>query len=391
MRVLFCHDGPLRKDELNKYYGTAHNDETFKRYYNIADELSVVIRVNKTSTAEAKARLSKITVSPFEVIESPNTSNLKGMLFSRRKAKKVIKEAVVNNDYIVARLPSIVGFIAIDFARKLNKPYLVEVVACPWDAFWNHSLIGKLIAPFMYLATKKRVSEASHVVYVTNDFLQRRYPTIGEHVNCSNVSLKEFDDMVIKKKIDKIMSKEEGHKIIIGTTAAVNVRYKGQQYIIEALGKLKAQGINNYEYQLVGGGNQSFLRSIAKKFDVEDQVVFLGALPHYKVFDWLDGIDIYAQPSRQEGLPRALIEAMSRGLPALGARTAGIPELLDDSYIFSNTKSNIDEIISIIKTFDKEALTKQATRDFNEAMKYKKDIIEERRKEFFLKFKMSKV
>jgi glycosyltransferase involved in cell wall biosynthesis len=386
MRVLFCHDGPLRKDEFNNYYGTAHNDETFKRYYNIADSLAVVIRVTEINKVEAEAKLSKITVSPFEVIHSPNISSLKGMLVNSKKAKEVIKEAVMKTDFVIARLPSVVGFIAIDFAKKYNKPYLVEVVACPWDAFWNHSLVGKIVAPFMYYKTRRGVKDAGHVVYVTNEFLQQRYPTIGQSVNCSNVALKEFDEAIIKNRLSKINNITNNSKLIIGTAAAIDVRYKGQQYIIEALGELKKQGITNFEYQLVGGGDQTYLEKQALKYDVIDQVKFIGSIPHKEIFEWLDTIDIYVQPSRQEGLPRALIEAMSRGLPAFGANTAGIPELLEPHFIFSNSRQNIDEICSILKDFDKDTLLEQSKRNYNESKKYDKEIIENRRRKFFQDF-----
>lgn len=387
MKVLFCHDGPLRKDEFNNYYGIAHNDDTFKRYYTIGKELSVAIRVIKTTKSKAELKFSKITISPFRVIECPDISTLKGLFLHKQKVKEIIASEIKKTDYIVARLPSFIGNIAVDIAKKLEKPYLVEVVACPWDAFWNHSFKGKLVAPFMYLATKKRVRDAKYVVYVTNEFLQKRYPTIGESTNCSNVSLTEFNDDILESRLEKISNMDKQNKIIIGTTAAVDVRYKGQQYVIKALSKLNKKGITNYEYQLVGGGNQSFLKSIANKYNVAEQVKFLGPIPHDEVFKWLDTIDIYVQPSRQEGLPRALIEAMSRGLPAFGAKTGGTPELLDSIFIFSNTRKNIDEICSILELFDKNVMLKQAERNFKEAKKYDKTIIEERRKEFFLDFK----
>ncbi len=96
---------------------------------------------------------------------------------------------------------------------------------------------------------------------------------------------------------------------------------------------------------------------------------------HEDVFNWLETIDIYTQPSRQEGLPRALIEAMSRGLPAFGARTAGIPELLEKEFIFSNTKYNIDEICSILVGFSKEKMLSQSIYNFNEAKKVQKRVL----------------
>lgn len=389
MKVLFCHDGPLRKDEHNNYYGAAHNDDTFSRYYNIANELGVAIRVSDISSKEANEKLSKISVTPFEVIECPNTLSLKGILFDKQKMKEIVRKEVEKADYIVARIPSMTGFIAIDIAKKLKKPYLVELVTCPWDAFWNHSVKGKLIAPFMYNTTKKSVKDAPYVVYVTNEFLQKRYPTKGKNESCSNVSLKEFDSATLDNRLKKISKINSNTKLVIGTTAAVDVRFKGQQYIIKALGELKKRGITNLEYQLVGGGNQEYLKSVAEQYNVNDQVKFLGALPHNKVFNWLDSIDLYTQPSRQEGLPRALIEAMSRGLPAFGARTAGIPELLQDKFIFNNTRNNINEIcqILLILTFDLETMTAQSKRNYEESKKYEKSIIESRRKSFFQQFR----
>ncbi len=155
MRVLFCHDGPVRIDELGNHYGTAHNDDTFIRYYDIADSLAVAMRVARISSREANKGLSRITVSPFEVVECPNIASLKGQLINKKIAKDILDDEVQRSDYIIARLPSFIGFIAVDMAKKHNKPYLVEVVSCPWDVLWNYNLKGKLLAPAMYASTKK--------------------------------------------------------------------------------------------------------------------------------------------------------------------------------------------------------------------------------------------
>ena len=110
-------------------------------------------------------------------------------------------------------------------------------------------------------------------------------------------------------------------KLVLGTAAAVNVAFKGQRYVIEALARLKAAGRTDVEYRLAGGGDPTALRELAQRLGVAEQVAFAGSLPHDAVFSWLDGLDLYIQPSLQEGLPRALIEAMSRGLPAFAAHT----------------------------------------------------------------------
>ncbi len=386
MKLLFAHDHTFYKHN-NKYYSTGGlSKEMLERYTNVFDEVIVISRQKKLM--ENNDKLTLASTERVEFVEIPNFKSIRN-IYKLFRAEQIINNEIVNCDLLIARLPSSIGSIAIKYAKKFNKPYLVEVVACSWDELWNHSLKGKIIAQYMYLKTKKLVNEAKYVVYVTNKFLQRRYPTKGKSVNCSNVALKEFDDNVLKARLNKINNMKGNSRIVIGTTAAVDVRYKGQQFVIEALGKLKKQGITNYEYQLVGGGDQTYLKSVAEKYNVTEQVKFLGSIPHDKVFDWLDTIDIYVQPSRQEGLPRALIEAMSRGLPAFGAKTAGIPELLEPEYIFSNTRRNIDEICNILQSFNKYTMSTQAKRNYAEAKKYDKVIIEERRKKFFMDFKNS--
>ena len=387
MRVLFCHDGPITKDQYGNYYWIAHNDKTFKRYYNIAEELAVVIRVKEIPKEEIGEKLSKISVSPFEVIKCYNTNSLKGVLVNRRKNIEIIKKEIKKSDYVIVRLPSMIGFIASKYAKKYKVPCFVEVVACPWDAFWNHSMKGKLVAPFMWYYTKKHIKNSKYVLYVTNQFLQKRYPTRGKNIGCSDVALKDFNDSILEKRIDKI-DHSKG-KLVLGTTAAVNVRYKGQQYVIEALGKLKKEGITDFEYQLVGSGDTSYLNGIAKRYGVEENVKFIGSLSHEQVFEWLDKIDIYIQPSRQEGLPRGLVEAMSRGLPAVGARTGGIPELIKEKYIFSNSNQNIDEICRILKSYSKETLSQQAKENFEIAKQYTFEELNVKREEFYREFRES--
>lgn len=384
MKLVFAHDHVFYQYK-DKFYSTGGlSKEMLERYTQVFEEVVVISRQKKIN--EYFDNLTLASTKNVKFVKIPDFKSIKNY-FTILEAKNKINKVILQADALIARLPSSIGSLAVKTAKKHNKPYLIEMVACPWDAYWNHSLKGKIIAPFAYLGTKKEVKEADYVVYVTNKFLQKRYPTKGKDVNCSNVSLKDFDENILELRIKKINNLKPGSKIIIGTTAAVNVKYKGQQYVIQALGKLKKQGITNYEYQLVGSGDQSYLKSVAKKYDVIDQVKFLGQKRHDEVFEWLDTIDIYVQPSRQEGLPRALIEAMSRGLPAFGAKTAGIPELLQEEFLFSNTRKNIDEICNILINFDKEKMIKQANFNYKVAKRYDRLTIEKRRQEFFKYFK----
>lgn len=388
MKALFCYDGPLYKDENGNYHDSILDDQMFERYFKVADSLDIVIRTRDVDSKEATLRMKRLSNPKINVWECPSLSSVRNLISNRKKALAIIEERVRRADLVFIRVPSLIGNLAVDVCRKLGKKYLVEVVGCPWDAYWNYSLKGKLMAWPAMKIMRAKVKNAPYVLYVTNKFLQQRYPTAGQCVACSNVELKDVDSDVLERRVEQINAWDASQKFVIGTAAALDVRYKGQEYVIKALGVLKKKGVENIEYQLVGSGSYDYLKNVAKKCGVLEQVKFIGLLPHAKVFDWMDGLNAYVQPSRQEGLPRSVIEAMSRALPCLGAKTAGIPELLDESCIFSNSRTETREICQLLRHLlvDKTWTLQMAEKNYNESLEYRKDILYCRRAEFFQAF-----
>ena len=383
MKALFCYDGPLYKDSEGNYYDSILNDQMFERYFKIATELEIIIRTRDIDAKSGSKKMGRLSNPNISVVECPNLSSISGLVKGYAAVEKLLEERVESTDIAFIRLPSVIGNLAVDVCRKTGKKYLIEVVGCPWDSYWNYSLKGKIVAPAAMLSMKRRVASAPYVLYVTNQFLQNRYPTKGKQVNCSNVELAPMNEEILTRRIEKISQQKA--KFCVGTAAGLDVLYKGQQYVIKALGELKKEGVTSIEYQLIGGGTGDYLRQVAKECGVEDQVKIIGQMPHDAVFAWLDELDTYIQPSRQEGLPRSLIEGMSRGLPCLGAKTAGIPELLDADFVFSNSTTEVAEIATLLKRLiaNKNLQEKQAKRNFEEAKKYQREILVDRRTEFF--------
>lgn len=393
MKLLYVSEHRFIKKKNGDVFTTGQMSENyFSRFKDGFEQVSVIGLCEDENEANTGKIIERVDLNSdfvqYVLIHSSGT--IIGRLDANRRIKKEYNKLLSFYDRVATKAPSLIIDFVVRRARIYNVPFLIEMVGCPWDALWNHGLKGKIIAPLVWFNVRKAIRNAPYVVYVTNNFLQQRYPTKGINTNCSNVSLNEFDEEILKARIEKISKINLSDKIIIGTTAAVNVKYKGQQYIIEALSKLKKQGILGFEYQLVGGGDPTYLKSVAAKFDVLDQVKFLGSMPHDEVFDWLDTIDIYAQPSTTEGLPRSLIEAMSCGIPAFGSEAGGIPELLNSKMIFSNSKSRIDEILLIMQELSKDEMLIQAKRNFEESKKYDAKIINKRREEFIAKFCVSK-
>ena len=361
MNLAFFHDHKFRFDGKQYYSTGGLSENALARYSALFDNVAVYARVIPMAKDE---KLSPITNEHVRIID------YRGADLGREIAK---------SDFVVARIPSLVGIIAALKAKQLKRKYLLEVVGCPWDALWNHSIRGKILALPMTLLMKLVVRNSPYVVYVTRRFLQKRYPTRGKSVAISNVDISMKDADILEKRLSRIARRES--PLIIGTTAALDVAYKGQRYVIEALGKLRRQGIERFKYELVGSGDPAFLQGISGQEGVADLVEIIGPMPHGEVLRWLERVDVYIQPSKQEGLPRALIEAMSRGCLAFGSRTAGIPELLPEKYLFS--KGSRKEIARLLKSVSIEEMTDAAKINIDAANQYNRDVLNARRKEFF--------
>lgn len=380
-KVLFVHDGPiLSNQDLTVFYGVHYNDELINRYLFFGNKVSFLMR-HQVIKDNDTSRYSKITNKAFNFIDLPNFKSIK-TYNKKSQSIKIIKKAVDAHDVIILRLPSAAGTIAFKYAKTKNKPILIEMVACVYDALWNYDWRGKLIAKYKMKKYQSILKSATHVIYVTDIFLQSRYPTNGKSIGCSDVILKNPDETILEKRLDKINNLS--NEIILGTISAVDVIYKGQAEVIGAIA-VKNNKQNAFKYKIVGQGNPTRLTNLINKLQVNDDVDILGSLSHDKVFNFIDEIDLYIQPSKTEGMPRAVIEAMSRACPVVGSNVGGIPELINKESLFE--VGSIDGICAILEKIDKETLKKWAIENFENVKKFRKETLDQYRLTFYNQFK----
>lgn len=388
MNMVFVYEDKIAVDAQGNYYtGSAFSQAVFDRYLQHFDHITLLMRRASVSPddAEALSHMNRISSDRIDVVFIPDTrSSMRAFLTPavHRELEETVISEINKADAVIIRAHSGSGFIAARYCRAHKIPYLAEAVGCPWDSLWNHSLRGKILAPFVRHEMRFIMRYASYAVYVTDSFLQKRYPTNGKSAAISDVELQPADTQVLKKRVEHI--RNHSGKILIGTAGALHVSYKGQRFVIRALSKLKAHGLTEFEYHLAGGGDHAVLLDLAKKLGVEDQVIFDGVLPHDAIFDWLDNLDVYIQPSLVEGMPRALIEAMSRGLPAFGSKIGGIPDLLDPSFIFSC--GDVNAIARKFRSLTSKRMEKVAKRNFDYAKRFDKSLLEQKRFEFYSAF-----
>lgn len=387
MRTLFVHDHVFKYVGDNYFSSGGLPASVWPRYTSVFDRMTVVGRDGGVLGKKEKGfTLSSAENVFFHLL--PNINNLRSLVLGNKEVSQAAHALVSQHDALIARLPSRLGTLFIREAIKQRKPYAIEVVGCPWDALWNYGgLKGKLFAPYAAMKLKRLTKNSRFALYVTESFLQSRYPAHKEAVTtfCSNVELPSVDKSVLEKRLNKIARGISAKPVVFGQIANYSSRYKGIDVAIKAL---KETGLSSWQLKILGSGDSDYYQRLAEKLGVSDKVCFVGSLPSGgPVFEWVDSIDIYLHPSFQEGLPRALAEAMSRGAPALASKIAGIPELLNDSeLIIAGDYSALAEKIAYL-TSDASLQSSLAEQNFHKARDYYKDVLDERRRSFWQQFK----
>jgi glycosyltransferase involved in cell wall biosynthesis len=390
MRVLYCHDNIYQQCQDGVVYSAGqfpHNYwDTFLKHF---DHLVVAGRGKPISEPIEKLNVSSCDHVSFVLF--PNINTPLGRLQYFRKVDQRLKHIVAEADAVIIRAVSDIGWIAYKHAKKMGKPIAMEMAACGWDSTWNHgNKLGKLYAPIRYLRDRIITKNADYVMYVSQEFLQSRYPTNAQTACASNVRIDQGPKELIDKRLSKIKNKEEiDHKpYVIGLIGNLDNKIKGVADTLNALQLVEKQKPGSFIFKHLGPGNAKPYVEQAKELDLEKNVHFDGMMQSGQaVLDWLDGIDLYLQPSYQEGVPRATIEAMSRGCPIIASKAGGIPELINKKWLIS--PGDVNELARlIIQMLDNpNARIDAILQNYEKSREYTHEFLNSRRFSFWSAFK----
>ena len=389
MHVLFCHDTFYTRDAIGQVYayGAFPHSLWRSRYLLHFKGLSIIGREKSFTPTDVKA-LDVSSGAHVNHTLLPNINSPLKRLLCGRKTFAQIKAQVAKADAVIIRGPAEFGMMAAKAARQLGKPYAVEMSGCAFENVWYHgSLIGKLYAPLKYLRARTMVRHADQVLYVTEKFLQNRYPTNGHREFASNVEIETAPNEVLEQRLNQITTAPQ--KITFGMIGNFNNSLKGLNTALTALSKAKPN-LPHFELRLLGQGDAAQWKARINDLNLNGRIVFSGtAKGGQAVLDWLDDIDIYLQPSFHEGLPRALIEAMSRGCPALASNAGGITELLPPAFIHQKGDAKMLAKHIIEMAGSAETRTNAARDNFVKAQDYTSDKLTPRRAAFWARFAKS--
>lgn len=387
MRLLFAHDHRFFRGPTGEMYTAgAFPASVWDRFLVHFAEVEVIARDGGPAPEGAQLAHAGQEGVSFKFL--PSLASFRQLLFPSPELERQMQLAVETADAVVARLPSEIGLLAVKHARKAGKPFAVEVVGCAWDSYRTTGVAGaRLYAPFAYLRARQAIAVAPLVLYVTSSWLQRRYPATGETVVASNVALEAMTAAARAHRQSRLTALARGRRPVLGTIGTLRVSYKGIRTAIEALARLRSSGLD-LAYRVLGPGNQEPWKQLAASQGVADLVHFDGTRSAgAAVAGWLDEIDIYLQPSFTEGLPRAMIEAMSRGAACIGSTRGGIPELLPADRL--HEPGDVAGLAALVRRLasDPAAVAGASEADLVTAEQFDSETLATRRSEFYARLK----
>ena len=135
-----------------------------------------------------------------------------------------------------------------------------------------------------------------------------------------------LDTEMCRRRVRRELDLEEG-SLVVGTLGRLTA-VKGQDDLLRAFATL-LHAHQSARLLLVGEGEEEGnLRRLAADLGVAEKVEFCGWKSD--VFAALSAMDLFALPSLNEGMGKALVEAMYVGLPVVATRVGGVPELVEE-------------------------------------------------------------
>lgn len=195
---------------------------------------------------------------------------------------------------------------------------------------------GKIVNKFMFkhcgvvpAALSEEVKKTVEEVYKLS---AEKIPVIFNGVDLSNCKVKED------------YTKRDEFKIVhIGRFMDV----KNHAMILKTFA-LFAKQHTDATLQLIGDGElRKDMEQLAQELGVENSVEFAGLQSN--VYPWLHDADIFILPSKFEGMPMTLIEAMGTGLPIIASAVGGVPDMLTDGENAMLIKPESEQLLASLE------------------------------------------
>ncbi len=353
----------------------------WERYLGVFDEVKIVAR------AEAKRAVDEnyqpVTGLGVRFLPVPYYLGPWQYLKARKQVRATVRSAIGAGDAVLCRVGSRLADDLLPMLWEKSRPYGLEVVGDPYEAFAPGAIKHPLRPYLRHQATeslKEQCTRAAAVSYVTQRALQRRYPSQSSFVaGVSDIDLPSSWFAESPRTFGHVDPVRPPRLLFIGSLEQM---YKGQDVLLQAVAEVRKK--IPAELRLVGTGrHRQELETRARSLSLESCVHFTGELDPAAVRAEIDAATLLVLPSRTEGVPRVVVEAMARALPCIATNVGGIPELLDSEDMvppgdWQALAAKIEEVLG-----DPARLDRMSAGNLAKAQQFRPEVLEKRRHDFY--------
>lgn len=292
--------------ELGFDFYYASNRQNATENQNQEDEDKYNIRINNVHISRNPFAKTNITAYK-ELVELINRENIDyihcntptGGILGRLAGKKCKVKKVIYQAH---------GFHFYKGAPKKN--WLLYYPIEKWLARYTDALITINQEDFGLAKAKMKLRNGGKVYYV---------PGVGIDITQYHTGV----DLRLEKRNELKLKDDDIALISMGDL----IKRKNYDTAIRAIAETKNKKVH---YYICGkGSEEDALKNLANSLGISEQIHFLGFRSDIK--ELLTAADVFLFTTKQEGLPRSMMEAMASGLPCIASRIRGNTDLLENS------------------------------------------------------------
>lgn len=269
----------------------------------------------------------------------------------RRRVIRTFIQSEVVDPRVVYGLwaPSSIAEMVARAAKHIGARLFVRLIGDAAAVARSIAPVGlrSLLARSAHRRTGDVVLAADAVAYVTLRTLQSQYPASAGAMTLARTNLR-LGSSTIESTPKTYANPPLAGRISMIAVGSQQQNYKGHDLLIAALETLRGRG---YDVELTLVGDGRFHEALIKKAEecgVGDVSFIRRVGTSDQVLSLVKEHDVFVMPSRTEGMPKALLEAMFAGVFSIGSDVGGIPEVLDPECLFE-----ADSAHAIVSTLEK--------------------------------------
>jgi glycosyltransferase involved in cell wall biosynthesis len=194
------------------------------------------------------------------------------------------------------------------------NPYLPRAQKCFYGLI--EGLLGRL--------------RSDRIIAVSIDEARHLEKTLG-------ISAKRIETIVNGVSTPKLLARDDARvalglprdAIVIGFVGRLDFQ-KGVDRLVHVARTLIERGIHDVVFAVIGPGDFVAASGLSQSYILEN-VRVCGAIPDSRRY--FSAFDVFALPSRYEGFPYVVLEAMAAGVPVVSTHVSGAAELIDAEQI----------------------------------------------------------